>query len=171
MRAAGLLLKLALGVALLAGVQWASDGASGLPPALPAPLVATAPLILLGLFGLFLAAVYGSTPGAALGLCSALLALLVVAVPFAYAHGLAGGQLPDGGAVGRLLAGPQARGAAALWLLLAAVQGLRRRRRSLAPVVLPASAEPAPFWPAGAPVASSDPAGPVAYTPPESGRA
>jgi len=152
MRAAGLLLKLALGVALLAGVQWASDGASGLPPALPAPLVATAPLILLGL-------------------CSALLALLVVAVPFAYAHGLAGGQLPDGGAVGRLLAGPQARGAAALWLLLAAVQGLRRRRRSLAPVVLPASAEPAPFWPAGAPVASSDPAGPVAYTPPESGRA
>jgi hypothetical protein len=158
-----------LGLALVGAVQWAANGAPGLP-ALPAPWPQLLPTLAFFAFGLYLAAVYGGSPGPALALPGALCALVVAGLPLAYAYGWAQryGLPADAGAFGALYAAPLARSAAALWLAVAAVGAFRRPRTfgrlPHAAGGLP-PAEPAPLWSPAPPPAEPTA---VAYTPEES---
>lgn len=172
MRAVGLIVMLLLGLALVAGLQWAAGGAPGLPAAVPAWLPGAAPLIVAAIFGLYLALGYGGTPRTALAVCGALVALAVAGLPFAYTFGLAQAHgLPaSGGAIGTWLAGPEARNAAAVWFLVAVVGALRRpRAAAVRPVPAAPEAPGEPFW-TPAPALHPSAGNPVAYSPTDSDR-
>ena len=182
MRATQVIIWLAVGLGLVGAVQWAGNGAPGLPVAVPDPWLQVLPFAALVVFGVYLALAFGGTPGPAMGILGALAGLLVVGVPILYTLGLAQSYgLPlDAGAFGALYSGPLARDAAALWIPVAAASAFRRHRpamvrtpsRSAPPRPAPTPSEPPsePFW---SPAPSLQPAerSAVAYTPEESGRA
>jgi hypothetical protein len=167
MRVLGTLVVVALGVALAGGLQWAAAGGPGLPAALPPWAGPLLPLAAFLIFGAYLVAAYGGTPGPGRGVLGALAALAVAALPLAYAFGLAAraGLPGSGGWAGAWLAGPYARAGAALWLPVALASSFRRPRRR--PIPPPPAPEPAPY---PMPVAFSQPigvgAGPGDGTPP-----
>jgi hypothetical protein len=150
----------AAGLALVALAQWAANGAHGLPAGLPTWVPAALPWAMLLVFGLFLAAGYGGAPGAGMGLAGAVTGIIVAGLPLAYAFGVAQHYgLPVGaGLPGRLLAGPVARAAGAVWAGTCLIQAWRARPHSfrLAP--------PPPMWTAP----PAEEAGAAAYVPVES---
>ena len=136
----------ALGWALAVGVPWARHPMTGLPFAVPLWVAPALPLVLALLFGLYLALLTSLRATRSLMAFQAAVALAVVALPFAYAYGLAAryGLPESGGPLGTLLAQPVVRGMAAIWLALATVAACQRPVRTV------------PQTPTGARVAHAD---------------
>lgn len=182
MRATQVIIWWAVGLGLIGVVQWAGNGAPGLPVAVPDPWGQMLPLAAFLVFGLYLALAFGGTTGWALGALGAVSGLVVAGVPILYALGLAQqyGLPMDGGPLGALYAGPVARAAAALWVPVAIAAAMRRPRSGLvrttrtvvapAPDPLPAAPPSEPFW-SPAPALQPAERTAVAYTPDEPGRA
>ncbi len=185
MRTAYALFVLVLGFALVGAVQWAADGLAGLPVAVPASWSALVPFAAFLLFGVYLAVVFGGSPGPAVGILGALVGLVVAGLPLLYQYGIAQqyGLPADAGTFGALYTGALARSAAALWVPVGIVSAFRRTRpagvRLPLPAARPASPsaseaatppESAPFWTPAPALRPAEPAA-VAYTPDDSRRA
>ena len=182
MRVIKVILWLAVGLGLTAALQWAGNGAAGLPVTIPDPWGQLLPYAVFLLFGVYLALLVGGAGSPVTGILCAVAGLIVAGLPVLYQLGLAEqyGLPADAGALGALLAGPLARGAAALWVPVAIASALRRPRPTLVrlpqrpaapePEPAPAPQPSEPFW-SPAPALQPAERAAVAYTPEESGRA